>query len=142
MNAHAAPDQQVLRKLLRVARQVRSREINSDRRLQLRDVYSLCYHIARELDGSFPDLRMMVGDRLAEHGPVQHMWLEIPSGEIYLDPAYDAVDPFQRIRAGKTSDPDFVSTYRNAQDANIDVDDPRNRPELMFKSKSAWDSEA
>lgn len=142
MNAHAAPDQQVLRKLLRAARKVRLRLIPSDRRLQLRDVYSLCYYIARELDGRFPDLRIMVGDRESEHGPVQHMWLEIPSGEIYLDPAYDAIDSFQPVRAGKTSDPDFTSTYANGQDANIDVNDPRNRPELMFKSKSAWDSEA
>ena len=142
MNSQAAPDQQVLRKLLRVARQVRSRLIRTDNRLQLRDAYSLCYHVARELDGRYPDLRIMVGDREGEDGPVQHMWLEIPSGEIYLDPAYDAIDPFQTVRVGKTSDPDFVSTYRNAQDANIDVNDPRNRPELMFKSKSAWDSEA
>lgn len=142
MTAEAAPGREILRRLTRTAHEVRSRLVTSDRRLRLRDIYSLCYHIARDLDGRYPDLRIMVGDREGEHGPVQHMWIEIPSGEIYLDPACDVLDPFQPVRAGKTSDPDFASTYRNVQDANIDVNDPQNRPEVMFKSKSAWDSEA
>jgi len=133
--------QEVLRELLRVAHDVRSQRIDISRRLQLRDTYSLCYYIARNLGGRYPDLRIMVGDREDEHGLVQHMWLEIPSGEIYLDPIYDALDPFQPVRAGKTSDLDFASIYHNGQDANIDIDDPRNRPELLFKFKTAWDSE-
>ena len=95
----------------------------------------------QELQGRLPDLRIMVGDRISERGPVQHLWFEIPSVEIYIDPAADGLDVFQPIRVGKTSDPDFVSTYRNGQDANLDVSDPRNRPELMFQQKSAWDPE-
>lgn len=142
MSAHADPGQRILRDLLQVAHKVRSQLIESDRRLNLRDIYSLSYYVARGLDDRYPDLRIVVGDRNGEHGPVQHLWIEIPSGEFYLDPACDGLDPFQPVRVGKTSDPDFISTYRNGQDANIDVNDPRNRPELLFKSKSAWDAEA
>jgi hypothetical protein len=133
--------QEVLRELLRVAHEVRSRHLDTSCRMQLRDSYALCYYMARELSGRYPDLLIMVGDREDEHGLVQHMWLEIPSGEIYVDPAYDALDPFQPVRLGRTSDAEFASTYRNGQDANCDVEDPRNRPELLFKTKSAWDSE-
>jgi hypothetical protein len=142
MNVDAAPSREVLRKLIHTAHDVRSRLIKSDRHLRLRDIYSLCYYVARDLDGRYPDLRIMVGDREGEHGPVQHMWIEIPSGEIYLDPACDALDPFQPVRAGRTSDPEYSATYRNALDANIDVKDPRNQPEVMFKTRSAWDPEA
>lgn len=141
MKSQESPSQELLRELLRVAHEVRSRVIEGDRRLHLRDVYAVCFHLAREFDGRFPDLRIMVGDRLAEHGFVQHHWLEIPSGEIYIDPACDVADPFQPVRVGRTSDPDFASTYRNALDANIDIDDPRNTPEMLFRSRSAWDSE-
>jgi hypothetical protein len=43
---------------------------------------------------------------------------------------------------GKTGQEEFLSVYRNGVDANIDVADPRNRPEVLFKVKSAFDSEA
>ncbi len=133
---------QLLREVLRVAQQVRSRAAIQDRRLRLRDVYALCYELVRELDGRFPDVRIMIGDRLGEHGPVQHQWIEIPSARVYVDAAYELLDPFQPIRVGEISDPDFASTYLNGIDSNIDVNDARNRPELLFKTKSAWDSEA
>jgi len=134
--------QKLLRDLLKMAREVRARILAKDQRLRLRDVYSLNYYLARELHGRFPDLRIMVGDRLGEHGFVQHHWIEIPSAGVYVDPAADALDPFQPVRAGKLSDQEFTSTYRGGMDGNIDVDDPRNRPDLLFKNKSAWDSEA
>jgi len=141
MKARGAPGQELLRDLLSTAHETRSRIIPNDRRLHLRDVYALCFELARELHGRFPDLCIMVGDRRAEHGLVQHHWLEIPSGEIYIDLACDTLDPFQTIRVGKTSDPDFLATYRNGVDSNIDVNDPRNRPEILYQSRSAWDSE-
>ena len=108
----------------------------------MRDVYALCFELARELVGRFPDLRIMVGDRVSEHGKLQHHWIEIPSAQVYVDPAGDLLDRFQPVRVGKVSDPDFASTYCNGVDSNIDVNDPRNRPELLFKARSAWDPEA
>ena len=141
MTAPAAPSQEMLRHLFRIAHEVRSRVIDADRRLGLRDVYALCYYITKELHGQYPGLRIMVGDRLGEHGLVQHHWLEIPSAGIYLDPACDALDPFQTIRVGKLDDTYFSCTYRNGLDASIDVDDPRNRPEVLYKFRSPWDPE-
>ncbi len=141
MDSQANRKKQLLRELLRIAQQVRSRAAIQDRRLRLRDVYTLCFELVRELNGRFPDVRIMVGDRVEEHGPVQHQWIEIPSAKVYVDAACEALDPFQPIRAGDTSDPDFTSTYINGVDSNIDVNDPRNRPQLLFKAKSAWDSE-
>jgi hypothetical protein len=41
-----------------------------------------------------------------------------------------------------TGDSDFVATHRNGIDANIDVNDPRNRPDVLYKAKSAWDPES
>ena len=131
-----------MRELLRVAHGVRSRVIDSDRRLRLRDAYALCFYLTRRLRHRYPDVRLMVGDRVGEHGLMQHHWLEIPSLRLYLDPAFDALDPFQPVRVGKISDPEFVTTYRNGLDGNIDVSDPRNRPEILYKSRSAFDPES
>lgn len=136
------PDQQVFRDLLGIAQEVRSRFVQPDCRFTLRDIYSLSYHLARELRRKFPDLRIMVGDRIAEHGFIQHHWIEIPSSDIYIDPAADVLDPFHPVRIGRFTDAEFSSTYRNGFDANIDLADPRNRPELLFKAKSLFDSEA
>jgi hypothetical protein len=141
MNLDSDRTRDILRSLLKAAQEVRSRILVNDRRLRLRDVYSLSYYLAIELRGQFPDVRIMVGDREDEHGFVQHHWIEIPSVKVFLDPAGDALDPFHPVRVGKTSDQEFTATYRNGVDSNIDVTDPRNRPDLLFKTKSAWDSE-
>ena len=132
---------ELLREMIRTARQFRSTILPSDQPLKLRNVYTLSFHIARELRSRFPDVCIMVGDRITERGAIQHFWLEVPSRELFLDCAHDELDPFQPVRAGKTSDADFAATYLNREDANFDLDDPRNRPELLFKAKSAWDPE-
>jgi hypothetical protein len=131
----------MLRDLYRIAGEVRSRAVGIDPALRLAEVYAICYGLARELKRQYPDVRIMVGDLDAENGLVQHHWLEIPSRGAYVDPACDALDPFQPVRAGCLDDPDFVSTHRNGLDANIDVNDPRNRPDVLYQAKSAWDSE-
>lgn len=107
----------------------------------MHDTYRLCYHLAHELRGDFSDLRITVGDRLGDRGPVQHLWLEIPSREIYIDSACDQLDSFHPVRVGFTTDSEYAAIYRNAFDSNIDITDPRNRPEILFKAKTAWDRE-
>jgi hypothetical protein len=132
----------MLRELLHIAQRVRSQTLGGNHRLRLRDVYALNYRLAKELLGRFPDARIMIGDRVGERGPVQHHWIEIPSLGVFIDPACDALDSFQPARVGKTGQEEFLSVYRNGVDANIDVANPRNRPEVLFKVKSAFDSEA
>ena len=142
MSPNSSHLKELLREVLRTAQQVRARVLREDCGLGLRDVYTVCFELTSELRGSFPDAHIMVGDRVGETGNIQHHWIEIPSEGIYVDPACDVLDLFQAIRVGDTSDPDFVSTYLNGVDSNIDVSDPRNRPEVLFKVKSAWDSES
>jgi hypothetical protein len=141
MSQSGHPDHQLVRELLRVAHDVRSRLLTDDRRLQLRDVYALCFHIARELYRHHPDLRIMVGDRATEHGNVQHHWLEFPDSGLFLDPAYDDLDPFQTVRIGRIVDQAFTNTYRNGLNSQFDVDDPRDRPEMVYRSRTAFDPE-
>jgi hypothetical protein len=42
---------------------------------------------------------------------------------------------------GTTDEPDFAASHRNGLDANIDIQDPRNRPDVLYQAKSAWDPE-
>jgi hypothetical protein len=140
--AHAnAPDVVIGRELLHVAHEVRSRVLIEERRLELRDVYLLCFHIARELQGQHSDQRIMVGDRIGEHGKVQHHWLELPGSGIFLDPAYDDLDPFHPVRIGRTSDEDFHLTYINGLNSEFNVDDARDRPEMVYRPRTAFDPE-
>lgn len=141
MSQAGSLDSELIREFLRVAHEVRSRLLKEDRRLQLRDVYTLCFHVARELHRHHPDLRIMVGDRATEHGNVQHHWLEFPERGLFLDPAYDDFDPFQPVRIGRISDEDFYSTYRNGLNSEFDVDDPRDRPEVVYRVRTAIDPE-
>jgi hypothetical protein len=134
-------EQQLLRTLMEVGHEVRARVLLEDHQLTLKDVYTLCFHIARELHGAHPDLRIMVGDRMSERGPIQHHWLELPSSGIFIDPAYDDLDPFQPVRVGKIADEEFISTYCNGLDSRFDVDDPRDRPEMVYKARTAFDPE-
>jgi hypothetical protein len=83
----------------------------------------------------------MVGDRSTDVGNVQHHWLELPSSGLFLDPAYDDFDPFQPVRVGRTSDEDFSSTYRNGLNSQFDVDDPRDRPAVVYQARTALDPE-
>lgn len=131
----------VLQQLLHVAQQVRAERLSEDRVLHLRDVYALCFHVARELRGGYPDVRIMVGDRLGENGPVQHHWIELPSMGVFVDPAYDELDSFQPVRAGRTEDEEFHSMYRNAMDSRFDVDDPCDQPEQVYRPRTAYDPE-
>jgi len=127
--------------LMRVAQEVRARLLLENQPLQLRDVYTLCFQIARELYPQHPDLRIMVGDRVGERGPVQHHWLEFPDSGYFLDPAYDELDPFQPVRAGRTSEEEFSSVYQNGLDSKFDVTDPRDRPEMVYRARTAFDPE-
>jgi hypothetical protein len=147
------PNQKLLRTLMRSAREARSRVVTDDHPLRLRDVYAICYELARDLRGafsssaSFSHLQIMVGDLAGGQGLVQHHWIEIPlSGvrdrSLYVDAACDSLDPFQPVRVGTTADSDFMVTHRNGIDANIDVNDPRNRPDVLYKTKSACDPES
>jgi hypothetical protein len=83
----------------------------------------------------------MVGDRSTEHGNVQHHWIELPSIGVFLDPAYDDFDPFHPVRIGRTSDEDFTSTYQNSFNSQFNVDDPRDRPEMVYRTRTAFDPE-
>ncbi len=74
--------------------------VTEDRRLRLRDVYTLSFRRARDLHRRFPDARIMVGGGEGGHGLVQHHWIEIPSVQVYVDPACDVPDPFPPIRVG------------------------------------------
>jgi streptomycin 6-kinase len=121
----------MLRDLLNVAREARANTVAADHALRLAEVYAICYRLARELKGRYADVRIMVGDLATDNGMVPHHWLEIPSRGAYVDAAYDALDSFQPVRAGKLDDPDFASTHPNGVDANIDVQDPRNRPNVL-----------
>ena len=139
LDSHDDPEQ--VRELLRVAHEVRERLLTEDRRLRLSDIYALCFHVARELHGHHPDVRIMVGDRVTEHGYVQHHWLELPESGLFLDPAFDDFDPFQPVRIGRISDEDFASTYHNGLNSQFDVDDPRDRPEMVYRARAAFDPE-
>ncbi len=136
----------VYRKLMEVAGRVRADRLTDDylirqRPLLLREIYTLCYYIARELNGTYHDVCIMVGDRLTERGDVQHHWLEIPSRRIFLGPAFDAFDGFHPIRVGKTSDEDFAAVYRHGLDSHFDVDNPRDKPEMIYGPRTAFDPE-
>ncbi len=104
-------------------------------------IYALCYYLARELRGSHPDVRIMVGDREREHGKVQHHWLEFPASGIHLDPAYDALDPFLSVRVGQTSDESFTSTYVVGLESGFSLDDPRDRPDIVYRTRTAFGPE-
>jgi hypothetical protein len=136
-----ADSNQQFRELLQVAQQVRSRLLTKDRRLQLRDIYALCFHIACELHSRYADVQIIVGDRVTELGNIQHHWLELPDSGIFVDPAYDDFDSFQPVRIGRTSDQDFSSTYRNGMNSHFDVEDPRDRPEMVYRPRTAYDPE-
>jgi len=140
-DSNNGPSPAQLREMLQVAHEVRARLIDSNRKLRQRDVYALCFHLAQELRAQFPDIRIMVGDRAVEHGFAQHLWLEIPSGAVFVDPAFDAIDPFQLVRVGRTTESDFAALYHAGQDGNFDLDDPRNRPGELFRTRTAWDGE-
>ena len=147
MSAREAGDHDhVTAELLRIvfdeAQAIRSDFRFADYRLPSADAYSLCFHLARRLRARLPDIRIMVGDRVSDRGPIQHLWLEFPNWEIFVDIVADEIDPFHPVRVGRTSQEFFRETYRNGQDGNFDLDDPRNQPELLFKTKSAWDPEA
>ena len=136
-----ADSNQQFRDLLQIAHHLRSRLLTEDRPLQLRDIYALCFHVARELHPQYPDVQIMVGDRVTERGKVQHHWLEFPDSGIFVDPAYDDFDSFQPVRIGRTSDEDFTYTYRNGINSQFDVDDPRDRPEMVYRPRTAYDPE-
>jgi hypothetical protein len=129
------------RGLLHVAHLVREQLAIDNAPLKLRDVYALCYYTAQELRGSHSDVLIMIGDRETEHGKVQHHWLEFPESGYYLDPAYDEFDPFQSVRVGLISDESFTSTYRNGLDSGFSLDDPRDRPEIVYRPRTAFDPE-
>ena len=133
--------EQLLRNLMHVCHQVRAELQIEDHRFTLQDIYTICFHIARELHGAFPDLRIMVGDRFTDRGMVQHHWLEIPSAELFIDPAYDEFDSFQPVQMGKLTDEAFIAKYRNGLDSKFDVDDPRDKPEMVYKVRTAFDPE-
>ncbi len=132
---------QLLRELMEVGHQVRAELHVEDHRFTLKDIYTVCFQLARELHGRHPDLRIMVGDRLTEQGLVQHHWLELSSAGVFIDPVFDELDPFQPVRVGKISDEEFSGTYLNGLDSRFDVDDPRDRPELVYKARTAFDPE-
>ena len=129
------------RELLQAAHTVRDQLAIEDMRLKMRHVYALCYYIAQELRGRHPDVRIMIGDRETERGRVQHHWLEFPDSGYFLDPAYDEFDPFQPVRVGLTTDESFTSTYSNALESGFSLDDPRDRPEIVYRPRIAFDPE-
>jgi hypothetical protein len=130
-----------VRALLRAAHDVRSRLLTEDKSLPLRDVYTLCFHLARELHHQYPDLQIMVGDRVTDAGKVQHHWLEFPGNGLFLDPAYDEFDSFQPVRIGRIDDDEFRRTYRNGLNSQFDIDDPRDSPEMLYRPRTAFDPE-
>lgn len=132
---------ELARELLHAAHSVREQLLTGDAPLKMRHVYALCYYIAQELRGRHPDLRIMIGDRGTEHGKVQHHWLEFPASGYYLDPACDELDPFQPVRVGSTSDESFASTYTNGLESGFSLDDPRDRPEIVYRPRTAFDPE-
>ena len=134
-------DPDLVSELVHATQEARAQLLTEDRRLRLRDVYALCFHIASELHGRHPDLQIMVGDRSTERGNIQHHWIELPSIGVFLDPAYDDFDPFQPVRIGRTSDEDFISTYQNGLNSQFNVDDPRDRPEMVYRTRTAFDPE-
>jgi len=135
------PTHEVLRELVRIAHQARVRHDAESQTATLRLVYTICHEIVRKIQGQFPDLRIMIGDRVGERGPIQHHWLEFPANGIFLDPAYDELDPFQPVRIGRISDDDYPSTYQNRFDSSFTIDDPRDRPEAIYRPKSPVDQE-
>ena len=129
------------RELLHAAHHVREQLAIENLPLKLRHVYALCYYTAQELRGSHPDIRIMIGDRQTERGPVQHHWLEFPGSGYYLDPACDEFDPFQPVRVGLITDESFTATYSNGQESGFSLDDPRDRPEIVYRERTAFDPE-
>ena len=129
------------RELLHAAHAVRERLAIESSPLRLRETYALCYYTAQELRGRYPDVQIMIGDRETEHGRVQHHWLEFPESGYFLDPAYDEFDPFQPIRVGLVTDERFTSIYRNGLESGFSLDDPRDRPEIVYRPRMAFDPE-
>jgi hypothetical protein len=76
-----------------------------------------------------------------KHGNVQHHWLEFPASGFFLDPAYDELDIYQPVRVDLISDEDFTSTYGDRLNSEFDVDDPRDRPEMVYRARTALDPE-
>ncbi len=129
------------RELLQAAHAVREQLDVTDTPLRMRQVYALCYYTARELRDRYSDVQIMIGDRATEHGNVQHHWLEFPDSGYFLDPACDEFDPFQPVRIGLTTDASFTSMYQNGMDSGFSLDDPRDRPEIVYRSRTAFDPE-